>query len=106
MGFNPIGVMANPFDTTNDELEPGGDAATPTASTDYVVNYADVMLSTSDSGNTDCSIQMKDSSGNSLGAALAGAGINTALIYFLPVGYQINWGAFTGVAPTVIASFI
>lgn len=101
-GYNPFGVDANPFDTTNDLLRPSGDAAVPAASTDYVVEGIDLVLSSTDSGNTDCAIQIKDADGNNINPST----LSTLSFIYLPIGYKVNWGAFTGAAPTVVATFV
>jgi len=101
-GYNPIGIIATPFDTPNTLIEINGVAATPVASTDYVVENADIVISSTNSGGVDCAILVKDPTGNSvLQAALA----NIEYMY-VPRGFQINWGAFTGAAPTVTVAFI
>jgi len=101
-GYNPIGKVTNAFDTTNDDIELYGDAAVPDASTVYVVRNADVIISSTDSGNTDNAILIKDNLGNQINPVA----LSTLDAYYLPIGYQIDWGAFTGAAPTVVVCFI
>ena len=94
-GFNPVGVITNPFGTGTIGL--GGAAAIPTASTDYTILYTDVMISSTDSSNTDNAILIKDSSGTQVNQTA----LSTLEDLWLPIGWKINWGVFTGTAPTV-----
>lgn len=99
IGFNPQGKITNPFETTTKTIGFfNGDEASPTASTDYTVVGCDIILSSTDSGNSDCVISIKDGSLN----AINPVAMSTLDAYYVPVGYVINWGAFTGAAPTVI----
>jgi parallel beta-helix repeat protein len=100
-GFNPIGKITNAFDTTNDKIELEGDAAAPAASTDYVICHADILISSTDSGSSDNAILIKDASDNQINAAA----LSTLDAFYIPVGYKINWGAYTGAAPTVVVGF-
>lgn len=100
-GFNPLGAITNPFDTTDNTIgHPAGNAASPSASTDYTVRGVDVYISSTDSGNTDCAIMLKDPSGNNLLQST----LSTIQDMYIPLGYKLNWGAFTGAAPTVTVS--
>jgi len=99
--YNPIGVIANPFDTPNQVIERSGAAATPTANVTYTVRTADIKISSTDSGNTDCAIMLKDGSGNNILQAV----LSTIEEMYIPVGFQITWGNFTGAAPTVTVAF-
>lgn len=101
-GYNPVGIIANAFDTPNGRLEVIGAAATPTASTDYVVCHMDLKISSTDSGNTDCAIMLKDPAG----ANVLQATLSTIDHMYVPHGFQLNWGAFTGAAPTVTVAFV
>lgn len=101
MGHNPVGVIATPFDAANSYLAENGTAAVPAASTDYTVIHNDMKISSSNSGNANCAIMLKDQNGvNVLLAALG-----TIQEMYVPRGFILNWGAFTGAAPTVIAAF-
>jgi hypothetical protein len=94
---NPFGLLANPFLTANNIVglyEYGVSA--PVASTNYYITGCDLIITSTDSGNSDCAIIVKDPYGNTIVT-----GLHTLTQMFLPVGYYINWGAFTGVAPTV-----
>ncbi|GAH32680.1 unnamed protein product, partial [marine sediment metagenome] len=100
-GYNPIGVIANPFDVVNDVVGlPAGGTASPVASTDYIVIGVDVIISSTDSGNNNCAIVIKDPTGNTINPAV----LSTLDAYFIPIGFQVNWGAFTGAAPTCVVS--
>ncbi len=101
MGHNPVGVIANPFDAANSYLAENGTAATPVASTDYTVIHNDMKISSSNSGNANCAIMLKDQNG--VDVLLAALG--TIQEMYVPRGFMLNWGAFTGAAPTVIAAF-
>lgn len=100
-GYNPVNSVTNMFDTTNDLIETNGDAANPTASTDYTVNHGDIIISSTDSGNTDNAIVIKDAGGTQINPST----LSTLDAYFVPYGFQVNWGAFTGVAPTVVVTY-
>jgi len=101
-GYNPVGIIATPFDTPNGRLEVIGAAATPTASTDYVVCHMDIKISSTNSGDTNCAIMLKDPAG----ANVLQATLTSIQEMYVPHGYQLNWGAFTGVAPTVTVAFV
>ena len=101
-GFNPVGKIANAFDTTNDRIEIGGDAAVPAASTVYTVCNMDVLISSTDSGSADNAILIKDPGGNVINPAA----LSTLDAYYVPRNHQVDWGAYTGAAPTVVVSFV
>ena len=96
-GFNPVGQFSNAIGVGTIGL--GGAGSTVTASTDYTVIDVDCFINTTNSSNTNCTVTIKDSGGNTI-QTLTGATLPTYRI-FLPIGYKINWGAFTGTAPTV-----
>lgn len=100
-GLNPYGPIATPFDAVTNSLEVSGGAAVPVANTDYVVRQMDLMIKSTDSGNNNCAILIKDDAGATV------IGPISDLLYPLnvPVGWKINWGAFTGADPTVQAGF-
>jgi len=102
LGYNPVGNIANPFDAGNGLIEVSGAAATPAANTDYTVSGMDIKISSTDSGNTDCAIMLKDPGGNNV----LQAALSTIDHMYVPRGFQLNWGAFTGAAPTVTVSFV
>jgi parallel beta-helix repeat protein len=99
---NPHGVQGNPFLAANTSISWIGDTATPTASTDYEIMHSDCLISSTDSGNTDCAILIK----NPVGTQINATAFSTLEAYFVPVGYKVNWGAFTGAAPTVKTLFL
>ena len=98
--FNPTyhGGGADIFDDTNDLIgfSCALDATTPTASTVYTVNGGDLIVTSTDSGNADCSITIRDG-----GNATVQAGLSRFTHLYIPLGYDVNWGAYTGAAPTV-----
>jgi len=98
--FNPTyhGAGADIFDDTNDLIgfSCALDATTPTASTVYTVNGGDLIVTSTDSGNADCSITIRDG-----GNATVQAGLSSFTHLYIPLGYDVNWGAYTGAAPTV-----
>jgi hypothetical protein len=96
---NPFGIITNPFDTTNDLIHLTGDSASPSASTAYTVCLAPCRIISSDSSNANCSIEVKDKDGNSIESGLS------TYDGWLEPGWTINWGAFTGTAPTVKVVF-
>ena len=99
-GYNPVGVLATPFDNVNHLVETNGDAAGPTvASQDYIIINIPCRIISTDSGNTDCSIAIKDVGGNTIESGLS------TYDNWLEIGWTINWGAFTGAAPTVTVAF-
>jgi hypothetical protein len=94
---NPYGIITDPFASST--IRPGGSAAAPTHSTAYTVWWYDVLITST--GGTGVSISIIDPvTGNNVASGL------TALnSFYLPVGYKINWGAFTA-APTVTVAGI
>lgn len=100
-GLNPIGKITNPF-LTNHINYLHGNAAVPTASTDYGIYTCDVIVTAADSANTNNAIIIKDAVG---GNTLTNP-VSTLNGYFIPQGYAINWGAFTGAAGAVTISGI
>ncbi|MDA4115263.1 MAG: hypothetical protein OK442_01755 [Thaumarchaeota archaeon] len=96
-GFNPLNQVANPFGTASSGvLGFGGAAAVPVASKDYVVIYSDIFISAANSSNNDNSITIKDGAGNTVQP-----GLSTLTALYVPAGYKINWGPFTGTAGAV-----
>lgn len=93
-GVNPINQMTNPFATTSIGL--GGATAVPIASTDYTVSSCGIFITSANSSNANNAIVVKDGAGNTVSSP---GGTMTAL--FVPVGFVINWGAFTGTAGAV-----
>ena len=96
IGFNPVGVISLPLETTSATIGLEGDESVPVANTDYIVAGVDIFITSS--GGTDISITIKDQNGNVVAFGLA-----TLTAQFLPIGYKINFGAFTS-APTVTVS--
>lgn len=91
-GYNDsYGKIASPFGTAHIGME-GAGAAAPTASTDYRVVGAPLFCVFS--AGTGVSITIKDAAANTVTSGL------TTYTGPLPVGYTINFGAFS-VAPTV-----
>jgi len=98
-----IGVIANPFYDTvfNYELVGnryticpiGGSASAPTASRVYVVANVPVLITST--GGTGVNIIIQTQLGNTIAS-----GLTSLTGFYLPVGYSINFGAFS-VAPTV-----
>jgi len=96
-GENPKGLVTNPFD--NDSPYAIGitdDVAVPTASRAYVVVGQDILITAANSANTDNAILVKDAAGNTVVGP-----VGTLSAQFVPCGWTINWGAFTGVAGAV-----
>jgi hypothetical protein len=102
-GFNPKSTVSNFFDTTNDRIViEGGDATTPAASTDYIVCHSDIFINSTNSGNTNCAIQVKTPGG----ANMLPVAVSTLSGVIVPRLHKINWGAYTGAAPSVIISWL
>lgn len=102
LGYNPVGIIATPFDTPNGNIEINGTAAIPTANTAYTIRNTDIMISSTDSGNTNNAIIISDPAGTQINPVA----LSTIDVLYLPKGHQINWGAFTGAAPTIVVSFV
>ena len=101
-GFSFIGGGGTWFEDTDDIISAvASDSATPTASTDYTVCNSAIMIKSTDSGNTNCAILIKAENGTAMNTAAS-----TLDGVYVPEGYMINWGAFTGAAPTVVISFV
>lgn len=97
--FNPINQIATPFDNTNDRI--GwlvGNSAVPASNKTYTVMNTPLKLSSSDSGSADCEINIYD--GDSVQINLT-ADMSTIEMVYLPIGFQISWGVYTGANPTV-----
>ena len=92
--LNPINRITNHTNTTNNTIGfYGGATAVVVASVDYKIVGTDILLTVT--GGTGVSATILDGAGNTVVAGLA-TPINAQ---FIPVGYQINFGAFS-VAPT------
>lgn len=91
--INPLGLITNPFNNSALQIGVGGVNASPVASSDYVANGTDMLVTST--GGTGVSISIKDNSGNVIESGLA-----TLTAKLLPRKYKINFGAFS-VAPTV-----
>lgn len=104
LGYNPVGKIVNVFDTTNDKIELQGDAAVPVSTKTYTVCHTDIYVNSTDSGGADCDIAIKDGGGN-LVYPQSGTVSSLNGIY-VPVGYQVTWGTFSGADPTVLVTFI
>jgi hypothetical protein len=95
MGYTDIrGKITNAFSTAP-AIGAAGTVAAPSASTAYKVEGTKLMVAAS--GGTGVSITITDPGGNTIAAGL------TTYTGLLPVGYAINFGAFS-VAPTVVAA--
>jgi parallel beta-helix repeat protein len=91
-------LIATPFNTAANSISTvQGDAAAPAASTDYKIYNGNIMISSTDSGDSNCAIQI-DGLG---GSALFASAQSTLTGMFVPRGYTLTWGAYTGSAPTV-----
>ncbi len=88
----------NPFHVASATISPFGTSASPTASTTYQVWGMDLIISSTNSGNNNNAILIYDKVGNQINPTA----LSTLDAYYLPIGYKINWGAFTGTAPTVV----
>jgi hypothetical protein len=94
IGFNPLNKITNIFNTTNNTIGTNGSTATPSASTDYVVQGPDLLVTVS--GGSGVSITIKDGAGNTIQS-----GLSTITQILLPYGYKINLGGFSS-SPTVL----
>jgi hypothetical protein len=98
-GFNPVGKITNPFGTaTAGLLGVGGAAAVPVASKNYTVFLSDIFITAANSSNANNSITISDNLGNAIQS-----GLSTLTALYVPAGFIINWGAFTGTAGAVSA---
>lgn len=94
------GKITTPFDYTTDVISQDDDAdqSNPEASTDYVAEGFDMVITST--GGTGVSITIKDPNGNTVVS-----GLTTLNGYYLPRKYKINFGGFS-VTPTVTACII
>jgi len=93
IGLN-LGKTTNFVDSTNHVIAFfGGNASAVIASTDYLIEGSDVILTST--GGTGVSITIKDDAGNTVAGSLT-----TLTAQHIPNGFQVNWGGFS-VAPTV-----
>lgn len=99
-GANPSGLITNPFLPGNVIIPfasaPSNGVAVPTASTDYVINATDVFITSANSSNSNNAIVVKDGAGNTVSSPGS-----TMTAQYVPSGYKVNWGAFTGTAGAV-----
>lgn len=102
-GYNPIGKVATSFDTTNDLIKLSGTGAVPVSTKTYTVCNSDIYINSSDSGGADCDIAINDNLGNQIYPQTGT--VSTLNGVFVPIGYQITWGTFSGADPTVIVCF-
>lgn len=94
-GYNPVGTLSTPFETTTTKVGLCGDESAPTADTLYEVFGVDIWIkATSQTGGT---VKVYASDGTTELMDLGASGFDAV---FLPIGYKINFGAFTS-APTV-----
>jgi len=100
-----FGRDASPFRAAppTNAIAPYGTAATPTASTDYEV-AEDCYITSTDSGNTDCAITVDTYGGTVIYGPVSTLTIPNFGLF--RAGLVVNWGAFTGAAPTVTVDFV
>ncbi len=94
--YNPLPVITNAWNETDDTVGLEGIGATFTASTDYTVWGTDIIITSS--GGTGVSFTIKDSAGGTIAT-----GMTTLTAQFIPAGCKVNFGGFSG-APTVIVA--
>jgi hypothetical protein len=87
------GQLSYPFCTEFHSIGLVGNTTSFSASQDYVINGVDLLLTSS--GGTGVSIEIKDAFGTTVAS-----GLSTLSGYYLPCGYNIDFGGFS-VAPTV-----
>jgi hypothetical protein len=95
IGFNPLNKITNMLNTTNNTIGTNGSTTTPVASTDYLVQGPDLLVTVS--GGTGVSITIKDGAGNTVQS-----GLSTITALYLPYGYKINFGSFSS-TPSILA---
>ena len=93
-GYNPVGKITSPVGTTTIGI--AGTGSTVTASTAYTVVGTNIFITAANSSNSNNSISIKDPAGNVL---ISGAA--TLTNQYVPNGYVINWGTFTGTAGAI-----
>ena len=94
LGLSPVGRITNSVNTTNNTIGSyGGTTGVPVASIDYTIVGGTMMITCT--AGTGVSITLKDGSGNTVASALT-----TLTAQTLPVGFRINFGAFS-VSPTL-----
>jgi hypothetical protein len=97
---NPVGKMSQPFAGVNDDwmyvclASSWSRTSSVVASKNYTIRDVDVLMTST--GGTGVSITIWDASGN---AVLTG--LSTLNRTYLPIGYKVNFGGFSG-APTVV----
>lgn len=96
-GFNPFGVIVNPFHAATSKIVfQGGDVAVPVSDTWYTVMDGDVLIRST--GGTVTAVDVRDPTG----ATVLGSIGHPVEAYYLPFDHQIRW-TWTG-APTVVVS--
>lgn len=93
-GYNPVGVIANPFLNSATTVGLSGTVASPTQGNTYTVVGVDIYV-TSTGGSI--SVTIKDEGGNQIAT-----GLTTLTDYFLPIGFTINWNTFSGATEVVV----
>ncbi len=98
IGYDPFGMIVSPFASSPNTMGPFGNSpgGTPLASTVYNVILIDQQLTCT--GGTATSITIKDSLGATF---VSGVSCTSNPVFYMSVGETINFGAFTGTAPTV-----
>jgi hypothetical protein len=93
-GYNPIGLIGLPFGAgvITPVNNGGANTAAPAPSTPYAVETTDVLITST--GGTGVAITVEDAAGNTLYSG------STLAQFFVPLGYVVNWGGFSG-APAV-----
>lgn len=99
-GYNPTGKITNFLIggrsgvTSHSIGALGGNSSIEVASTIYTETNSDCYITSADSSNSNNAILIKDAQGNSL----LGNAVHTLTAQWVPAGYTITWGAFTGTA--------
>ena len=96
-GYNPVGIVATPFDNSTGEISLSGTSGNPVAGLDYEVSNADIVLTST--GGTGVSITVKSPTG-----AVVASGLASLNAFHVPLGFKIDFGAFTS-PPDVTVAF-
>jgi hypothetical protein len=98
-GLNPVGKLTDPFSGVNVNwmvislTSSNSPTSAVVASTNYTVHDVPVLINST--GGVGVNIKIYDPSGN-----IVASGASVLNGVYLPIGYKVNFGAFSG-APTV-----
>lgn len=92
--YNPLGIIANPFDHASGFIGPSGTSSTPEPNVNYTARGTDLMLAVS--GAHGVVVTLMDADGNVFSRTDVSQGTPSIS---LPVDWAVSFGEFTASAP-------